>query len=73
MKRRARRPADESVLEGALDLRLTDAAHDRLAQVAADVFADVLLDAYERHERGANPVDAIRAALSAAETRKARS
>jgi len=67
VKRRARRPADESVLEGALDLRLTDEARDRLAQVAADLYSDVLLDAYARHECGASPVEAMRAALAAAE------
>jgi len=35
--------------------------------VAADLYSDVLLDAYARHECGASPVEAMRAALAAAE------
>ena len=55
-----------------LDLRLTDDARDRLAQVAADVFVDVLLDALAHQGRGASLIEAVRQALAQAETRKAR-
>ena len=65
--RRGRPPADDAVVEGAPDLAPTDEARERLVQAFVDVYADVLVDAIGRQERGASAVKAVRAALAAAE------
>jgi len=62
-------PADEAVVEGRPVLQLSDAAIDAFC----NLYADILLDALVRQERGADPVEAVRAALAETETRKARS
>jgi len=66
--RQGRRPVEEAIVDGALELGLqTDEDRERLAQVFADSYAAVLVDALERLARGADPVAAVRAALAAAE------
>jgi len=62
-----RRPVVEAVVEDAPDLVPTDEARERLAQAFADLYADLLLDALVRQQRGASPVEAVRAALAEAE------
>jgi len=57
----------EAVVEDAPDLVPTDEARERLAQAFADLYADLLLDALVRQQRGASPVEAVRAALAEAE------
>jgi len=71
-RRRQTQPRADAVVEGAPDLAQTNEARARRAQAFADLYADVLLDALVRQQRGANPVEAIRAALAEAETRMAR-
>ena len=65
-------PADEPVVEGAPDLAPSAAARERLVQAFVDLYVDVLLGALARQARGASPLEAVRAALAAAETRMAR-
>jgi len=56
--------ADEAVVEGRPVLQLSDAAIDAFC----NLYADILVDALVRQERGADVVEAVRAALAAAET-----
>ena len=62
-----RRPVDEAVVEGDLGLQ-TDEDRAQVAEVFVDLYCDILLDALGRQERGASPVEAVRAALAAAES-----
>jgi len=66
-RRRQTQPRADAVVEGAPDLAPTDEVRERLVQAFVDVYADVLVDAIGRQERGASAVEAVRAALAAAE------
>jgi len=66
-RRRQTQPRAAAVVEGAPELAQTDEARARRAQAFADLYADVLLDALGRQERGADPVEAVHQALAAAE------
>jgi len=66
--RRGSPPGDETVVEGRPVLQLSAAA----IEAFCDLYVDILVDALVRQERGADPVEAVRAALAAAETRMAR-
>ncbi len=67
-RRRHTQPRADAIVEGAPELgRQTNEDRERLAEVFADLYTNVLLDALARQERGADPVEAVRSALAAAE------